>query len=131
MPTVYVMTYSNLARIAALAIAAFFAAATPATATAETGHDVHVTATADTCVNIRTVYEFKLSNRGPDVRGVRGVIVWRGQGYNESFNRWVQPGEFTKQRIALFGDQEAVVTFRSQGDVVLRAHMQAHCRKLR
>lgn len=125
------MTYSNLGRIAALTIAAFFASATPATATAATSHhDVHVTATTDTCVNIRTVYEFKLENRGDELRSVRGVIVWRGQDYNESFNRRVQAEEFTKQRIALFGDQEAVVTFRAQGEVVLRAHMTAHCRKV-
>jgi hypothetical protein len=131
MPTVYVMTYSNLGRTAALAVAAFFASAMPATATAATSdHDVHVTAVGDTCINIRTVYEFKLENRGDRDRAVHGVIRWRGQDYSESFNRRVRVGDSTKQRVALFEGQEAVLTFRSQGDVVFRAHMYAHCRKL-
>lgn len=133
MPTVYVMTYSKFGRIAAVATAAIFAIApTQVDAVAADAHDdVRVTAIHDTCLNTTTVYDLRLENRGDRGRRVHGDIARTGAGaISETFAYRIPAGRGAWQRITLREGQRAVVTIRSAGAVVVRAHVTAHCRKI-
>lgn len=89
--------------------------------------DVHVTGVVRVCGNDVTVYHFRLENFGDRSRKVNGRAVYNGQGFYESFSRHVRTDWRTIQRKRVYPGERVTVTFRSQGQVILRAPLVGDC----
>lgn len=89
--------------------------------------DVHVTGVVRVCGNDVTVYHFRLENFGDRTRGVRGRTVYTGQGFSVFFSRHVRTDWRTIHRVRMRPGERAVVTFRSQGAVIMRVPMVGDC----
>jgi len=121
----------QITRAAALMAATTLAltlSATPAHAEASSP-DVHAVGFDTYCGNRATVYEVRLVNFGDQRRGVRARIT-RGHGWSETFSRRIPAGRTVTEAVRLGYGQRAVLTLRSQGQVIARIRMHGTCQRV-
>jgi len=122
---------TRIRRIAAAAIATLGLIAFAPTASAETtSPDVHAVGFESFCGNKVSVYEVRLRNFGDQRRGVRARIAWRGHGWSETYSRQIASGRTVTETVRLDYGEQAVLTLRSQEQVIARVHMYGTCQRL-